>query len=146
MSDVDVRIQSQVAFKAAVELIAAEVIVPETPDLGPEIKEWTEIFYDVISAVVAEKGGDSAPKSQATKRSSGGSKRKASTRGGNTSTPKPKNPGAAASDAQIRFLKRLLNENDIEFDEDSFDWEGYDVQFSDLTMGNVNEYIEPLKG
>ena len=148
MSDIDTRIQVQVAFKAAVELVAAGEIELETPDLGAELKEYTALLYDVITAVVDEKGGDSGNSRSTGKKSTGGSRKKASTRSGNTKkdTPRPQNPNKAASDAQVRFLKRLLDENDVSYDDDTFDWDGDDVAFDDLTMGSIQDYIEPLKG
>lgn len=142
--NLDSRILYQVAFKGVVELVSAGAVEPETNDIVAEVIELTDAFYD---ALVAKTGGEEDEGKSSSRRSSGSSKR-ASTRDGSTrksTSAGPKDPNADASPAQIKFLKKLLGENDIEFDRNGFDLDGVEYEFDEFTMGSIQVPIEALK-
>ncbi|KKL99552.1 hypothetical protein LCGC14_1813350, partial [marine sediment metagenome] len=71
-----------------------------------------------------------------------------SNRSGSTNRKKstgPKDPNADATPAQIKFLKKLLTENDIDYDS-GFDLDNEEYFFDEFTMGSIQKPIEALKG
>ena len=147
MDDRDISILTQVAFKAAVEVFNSGET--ETDDFTGEVQALTQAGFKVLITEVTRNidenvggSGNSGKSSRRTKKSAGGSKKRGSKSSGNT---KPKDPDADISKAQLNLLKRLLGDAEIEYDDESFDWDGDDIFFEDLTMGTVQEYFDELK-
>jgi hypothetical protein len=140
--DLDGRILYQVAFKGVIDLVAAGEVEFETSDIVLETIELTDAFYE---ALATKTGGGSEGKSSSRRSSS--SKKSASTRGGNTSRKStgPKDPDADATPAQIKFLKKLLDDNNIDYDRNGFDLDDVEYDFNDFTMGSIQTPIEALK-
>lgn len=128
MDSRDKSILYQVAFKGAIEIVAAGEV--ETDDVLGEVFALTDAFFEgLVTKIGAEtkgKGGGSYKKSNNSKSYSGGSKSKASSRSGNTDF-KIKNPDDPATDAQYRKLRSL-------------DWDGDE----DLTKGEASDLIGEL--
>jgi len=141
--DTDNRIAYSVAFKGVIELVCAEELQFETDDIVVEVIEMTDAFYD---AIVTKTGLDGGSGKSTSKRSSS-SKKRASKSTGSTkkASTGPKDPNAAASPAQINFLKKLCRENDAEYDDDGCDVDGEWYDWDDLTMGSIQVPIEALK-
>ena len=142
----DIEIRVAVAFKAAVETYNSNPELFETSDAGLEIKDFTSILYDVLVAVEEEKGAASG-KSRG--RSSGNSPN-GSRRGGTSSgssrqqsgSRKPKDPSKPASERQVAAIEKLLNRNNVDFDDDGFTLDGVDYAWDELTMGNVQPVFD----
>ncbi len=145
--DTNERIQYSVAFKGVIDLLAAGVIKPDTNDIVMEVIDLTDEFNEALDVKTgASAGGKSKPSSS---RSTRNSRDRSSNRRGSTDDENkdytPKNPDADASDAQIKALKNLMKNEGIDFDRSSFDWDGTDVYWNDLTMGNIQQYFDELK-
>ena len=143
--DTNQRIQYSVAFKAVVELLAAKIIKPETDDIVMEVIDLADEFNEALSVRTGVDDAGKAASSKPTRRS----RSTVSARRGNTRDDDkdytPKNPDAEASDAQIKALKNLMKNGGVDFDRASFDWDGADVYWEDLTMGNIQQYFDELK-
>jgi len=139
------RITYSVAFKKVIDLVTAEVVEFETQDIVAEVIELTDAFYEALAVKQGlDATVDTGKSSRKSKRSSG---KRDSNRSGSTKKQSsgPKDPNADASDAQIRFLKKLLDENNEEYDNDGFDLDGEEYFFDEFTMGSIQEPIEALK-
>lgn len=124
----DKSILYQVAFKGAIEIVAAGEV--ETDDVLGEVFALTDAFYDgLVTKIGSEtkgKGGGSYKKSSNSRSSSGGSKSKASNRRGSGDF-QIKNPNDPATEAQYRKLRSL----------------GWDDD-EDLTKGEASDLIGEL--
>lgn len=148
MDDRDISILTQVAFKAAVDVFVAELT--ETEDFTGEVQALTQAGFEILITEIkknqeANGGGSGNSSSRRTKKSGSGSKKRASKSSGKSKQTGPKDPNADISDAQRKLLKRLLGEAEIEYDDESFEWDGDDIFFDDLTMGTIQEYFDELK-
>ncbi len=143
------RIAYSVAFKGVIDLVCAEYTEFETDDVVAEVIELTDAFYDAIATKTGL--GEDAPAPKASRKStskrSRTSDKRDSARGGSTKKESkgPKDPNADASPAQIGFLKKLLREDGVSFDDDGFDLDGEEYFFDEFTMGSIQEPIESLK-
>ncbi len=145
--DTNERIQYSVAFKGVIDLLAAEVIVPETDDIVMEVIALTDEFNEALEVKTGASQGGKASSAKPTRRS----RATASTQRGSSSDNEqkdftPKNPDADASDAQIKALKSLMKNAGYDFDRQSFAWGDEDIYWDELTMGNVQIYFDELKG
>ena len=143
------RISYAVAFKAVIDLVCAEYAEFETDDVVAEVIELTDAFYEAIATKTGLGDDEPAPKASrksSSKRSKTSGKRD-SGRGGSTKKESkgPKDPNADASLAQIGFLKKLLREDNVSFDDEGFDLDGEEYFFDEFTMGSIQEPIEFLK-
>lgn len=131
----DQQIAYQVSFKAAVELTSSGVAEPETDDIAAEIAALADSLYDQLS----ERLGDSGKSATRSSGHSTTSKRRVSHGGGKSSGGKFK----FASDKQHALIEKLLEEkaHDIEFGEDSFSWDGAEIEFGKVPSGKTQEII-----
>ena len=141
------RIAYSVAFKAVVAYVAAGEVEFETDDIVVETIELADAFYD---AIAVKTGIDEVEAPKATTKSSRkrtrSSEKQDSPRSGSTKkSAGPKDPNADASPAQIGFLKKLLKENNIDFDDEATDVDGIEYFFDEFTMGSIQAPIEFLK-
>ena len=145
------RIAYSVAFKGVIALAAAGEVEFETNDIVAETIELADAFYEAIAVRTGLDEEEEAPKARkkSTKKSKRGSGKRASSRSGSTKKKKSgttaKDPNADASAAQIGFLKKLLGENDIDFDDDGFEMDDEEYWFDEFTMGTIQDPIEELK-
>ena len=142
------RITYSVGFKAVIELVAAGKVEFETNDVVAEVIELSDAFYEAL-AIRQELGSNvpSTPAVTSTPAASRFSTPTASPATGSTKKPasKPKDPNAAASPAQIGFLKKLIGENNVPSDANGFELNGVVYEFAGFTMGSIQEPIEALK-
>ena len=143
------RITYSVAFKAVVEYVVAGEVEFETSDIVAETIELTDAFYE---ALATRQGLDEdAPKASRSRKSASKPSRSSGKRdsGRGSSTKKeskgPKDPNADASPAQIGFLKKLLKEDGIDFDDEGFELDDEEYFFDEFTMGSIQGPIEELK-
>lgn len=140
--DRDNSILFQVAFKAAIEVFVSGNT--ETDDVIGEVTGLTDVFFDFLSERTgSDSPSQAAPKKKSTAGRSTTSKAAAS-KSKSSGSVAPKDPTAPATEPQVKFLKRLLKENDVEYDADDFMWDGDWVSFGDLTKGSIQQYIDPL--
>ncbi len=143
------RIAYSVAFKGVVAFVSAGEVEFETDDIVAETIELTDAFYEAIATRTGLDEEEAAPKGRTSSRKSKrGSAKRGSSRSGSTEKKKsagPKDPNADISDAQLGFIKKLLNENDVEYDDDGFDLDGEEYFFDEFTMGSIQVPIEILK-
>lgn len=137
------RITYSVAFKGVIELVAAGIVEFETEDVVAEVIELTDAFNEALSLRLGLGGevAEAAPK--ATRKRTRTSATQASAPSGSTDKG-PRDPRLKASPAQIGFLKKLLREGNVEFD-DGFDLDGVEYFFDEFTMGTIQTPIESLK-
>ena len=139
------RITYSVAFKAVIDLVTNKEVEFETDDIVAETIELTDAFYEALALRTGL--DDDAPK--VSKRTTTSKRTSTSTRRESKSTGStsigPKDPGADASAAQIGFLKKLLKENRVSFDDVGFELDGNEYEFDEFTMGSIQEPIESLK-
>ena len=139
------RITYSVAFKGVIELVKSGEVEFETNDVVAETIELTDAFYEALAVKqgLGESEGKAPTRSRKRTRDSG---KQDSPRGGSSKKSSgPKDPNADASPAQIGFLKKLLKENNIDFDSDGCDVDGVEYFFDEFTMGSIQEPIEFLK-
>jgi hypothetical protein len=144
------------AYNGTISLLNTGDLEFETNDILAELFSIVDLMYEVL----VNKLGDASPldtSKPSRKRSSTSTKRSASS-GRKVKDGKPNNrvakkdkeqitikdPDSDATDAQIGFLKKLLKENDVDFDE-GFDLDGEEYWFDELTKGSIQEPIELLK-
>ena len=142
------RITYSVGFKAVIALVNAGEVEFETGDIVAETIELADAFYEALA--VRQGLDEDAPKAsrKSAKKRSGSSGKRDSSRGSSTEKKKssgPKDPNADASPAQIKFLKKLCRENDVDYDDEGFDLDGNEYFFDEFTMGSIQEPIESLK-
>ena len=143
------RITYSVGFKAVIELVAAGKVEFETADVVAEVIELSDAFYEALA--VRQGLGETAAAPLAptsTPSASRFSTPTASPASGSTKKPasKPKDPNAAASPAQIGFLKKLIGEKNVPSDANGFELDGVVYEFDNFTMGSIQTPIEALKG
>ena len=136
----------QVAFKGAIELVANGVIELETDDYGAEVFAVADVLYDGLAVKAGQEDGGKAKPSRS---SSGGSRKPVSRPSGNTRSSdngevKLKNPNAPATAPQIKKVKALLKENDIDSDRTGFDYDGNGYEFNEMTMQEASDIIQEL--
>jgi hypothetical protein len=142
------RITYSVAFKAVIDLVGSGEVEFETSDVVAEAIELTDAFYEALA--VRQGLDEDAPKATRSRKSASKPSRSSGKRDSNrrsstkTESKGPKDPNADASPAQIGFLKKLLKENDVDFDE-GFDLDGEEYYFDEFTMGSIQVPIEYLK-
>ena len=141
------RITYSVGFKAVVELLAAGKVAFETSDVVAEVIELSDAFYEAL----ALRQGLDAPSTVAATTSTPAASRfstpTASPATGSTkkAPASPKDPNAAASPAQIGFLKKLIGESNTPSDANGFELAGVVYEFDNFTMGSIQVPIEALK-
>ena len=141
------RITYSVGFKAVIDLVTSGEVAFETNDIVAETIELSDAFYEALAvrlglAPLEDDTGKSSRKRTRT------SARRDSNRSGSTEKKKstgPKDPNADATPAQIKFLKKLLGENNIDYD-NGFDLDNEEYFFDEFTMGSIQKPIEALKG
>ena len=142
------RITYSVAFKGVIELAAAGKVAFETTDYVAEVIELTDAFYEAL-AVRQELGSNvpSTPAVTSTPAASRFSTPTASPATGSTKAASkgPKDPNAAASPAQVGFLKKLIRENNVPSDDAGFELSGVTYEYDGFTMGSIQVPIEELK-
>ena len=139
------RITYSVGFKAVIELVAAGKVAFETSDVVAEVIELSDAFYEALA--VRQGLGETAAAPSPTTPTAGRfatSKPAASPSTGSTSKG-PKDPNAAASPAQVGFLKKLVRENNIPSDDAGCEVDGITYNYADFTMGSIQVPIEALK-
>ncbi len=141
------RITYSVGFKAVIDLVNSGEVEFETNDIVAETIELSDAFYEALAVRLglAPLGADEGKASRKRTRTSA---RRDSNRSGSTDRKKstgPKDPNADATPAQIKFLKKLLTENDIDYDH-GFDLDNEEYFFDEFTMGSIQKPIEALKG
>ena len=142
------RITYSVGFKAVVDLVTSGEVEFDTDDIVAETIELSDAFYDALAVrqgLPALGADDSGKPSRRRTRTSA---RRDSNRSGSTDRKKssgPKDPNADASSAQLKFLKKLLGENDFAYDDEGFDLDGAEYFFDEFTMGSIQKPIEALK-
>lgn len=137
----------QVAFKGAIELIANGTIELETDDYGAEVFAVADVLYDGLAVKAGQE--DEGKAKRTTRSSSGGSSKRASSPRGNTRSSdngevKLKHPDAPATAPQVKKVKALLKENDVEYDRNGFDFDGDEYEFNELTMQEASDIIQAL--
>ena len=141
------RITYSVGFKAVVELVCAGEVEFETSDIVAETIDLADAFYEALATRQGlDEDAPKASRKSSPKRSRTSGKRD-SARGDSTKKKSsgPKDPNADASPAQIKFLKKLLSEDNVDYDNDGFDLDGEEYFFDEFTMGTIQEPIEALK-
>ena len=138
------RIGYSVAFKGVIALVVAGEVEFETDDIVAETIELADAFYEAIATKTGLE--EEAPKATRSKKRTRSSGKRDSAQGGSTKKQSsgPKDPNADASAAQIGFLKKLLGENNVDYD-DGFDLDGEEYFFDEFTMGSIQTPIEFLK-
>ncbi|KKL82602.1 hypothetical protein LCGC14_1983160, partial [marine sediment metagenome] len=141
------RITYSVGFKAVIDLVNSGEVEFETNDIVAETIELSDAFYEALAVRLglAPLGADGGKSSRKRTRTSA---KRDSNRSGSTDRKKstgPKDPNADATPAQIKFLKKLLGENDIDYDY-GFDLDDEEYFFDEFTMGSIQKPIEALKG
>ena len=141
------RITYSVGFKAVINLVTSGEVEFETNDIVAETIELSDAFYEALAVRLglAPLGADEGKSSRKRTRTSA---RRDSNRSGSTNRKKstgPKDPNADATAAQIKFLKKLLGENNIDYDT-GFDLDDEEYFFDEFTMGSIQKPIEALKG
>ncbi len=143
-----------VAFKGAIRLASAGVAGFETQDVVAEVIELTDAFYEAIASrqglnasvgvAAAPLAASPMPVPTSTPSRFSTSPPQASAPAGSTNKA-PKDPGAAASPAQIGFLKKLIRENKVPSDDAGFELKGVVYNYDEFTMGSIQVPIEELK-
>ena len=142
------RITYSVGFKAVIDLVTSGEVEFETNDIVAETIELSDAFYEALAVRLglAPLGADEGKSSRKRTRTSA---RRDSNRSGSTDRKRssgPKDPNADATPAQIKFLKKLLTENDIGYDDEGFNLDDEEYFFDEFTMGSIQKPIEALKG
>ena len=139
------RIAYAVAFKGVIDLVATGRVKFETNDVVAEVIELTDAFNDAYALRTGLDMG--SPKAASTTgRFSSSPKQESKSTGSTKKESKgPKDPDAAASPAQIGFLKKLIRESNTPSDSDGFELDGVTYEFDDFTMGSIQVPIEALK-
>ncbi len=139
------RITYSVGFKAVIDLVAAGLVEFETTDIVAEVIELSDAFFEALAVKQGLDGTVGTGKASAPRKRTRTSGSRDSARSGSTDSKGPKDPNADASKAQIGFLKKLLGEADIGFD-NGFDLNGVEYFFDEFTMGSIQAPLEFLKG
>jgi hypothetical protein len=143
------RITYSVAFKGVIRLVTAGEVGFETNDIVAETIELSDAFYDALAIRqgLPALGADDSGKSS--KRSRRGSGRRDSSRSGSTDEKKksiePKDPNADASKLQLKFLKNLLDDANIEYDGEGFDLDDEEYFFDEFTKGSIQKPLDALR-
>lgn len=141
----DQQITYAVAFKAAIELIAAGVAELETDDIAPEIIGLTDMLYAELAAKQGLDGGGKGKASRSSKRST--TSRKAGSSGGKRTGRGSSKKYEFASDGQHKLIEKLLDEkdHDLSMDEDGFNFDGTDYEWGGVPGdGTAQEIIDHL--
>ena len=142
------RITYSVGFKAVIDLVTSGNITFETDDIVAEVIEVSDAFYEALAnrqqlGTVAAAPSTTTPTAG---RFSSSPKQASPATGSTKKAPAtPKDPNAAASVAQIGFLKKLVRENNVPSDDAGCEVNGITYNYADFTMGSIQEPIEFLK-
>ena len=138
------RITYSVGFKAVIELVAAGKVEFETNDVVAEVIELSDAFYEAL-AIRQELGENAAPKAATPTAGRFSSSPKPVSKSTGSTSKGPKDPNAAASPAQVGFLKKLIRENNVPSDDAGFELSGVTYEYDGFTMGSIQVPIEELK-
>ena len=141
------RITYSVAFKGVVRLVTAGIVEFETNDIVAETIELSDAFYEALSLRqgLGETAAPLAATPTAGRFSSSPTQASPATGSTKAASKGPKDPNAAASPAQIGFLKKLIRENNVPADSDGFELSGTVYNYGEFTMGSIQVPIEALK-
>ena len=155
------QIAYQVAFKAAVELIASGVVQLETDDTAAELRGFADSLNDQLQAALIEIEGGSGkatPSASSPGKSSGSSPRSPRSPRAASSSPKSSGgkPGGKArqsgdfefaSDGQCKFIEKMIGEKDheIEYTPDGFEWGDELIPWDKIPSGYTQAIIDYLK-
>ncbi len=148
----------QVAFKAAVELIASGVVQLETDDIPAEVRGFADLLNEQLQAALVgvESGTGNGPTPASSPGKSPGSSPRSprSPRQASTTSPSSggKKPGAKsdfefASDGQHKFIEKLIGEKDHEivYTPDGFEWGDELIPWDKIPSGLTQAIIDYLK-
>lgn len=133
----DQQIAWQVAFKGAIELVCAGVAEPETADIAPEIAGLADALYEEAQARLGGAASDAGKaKSRPASKKRSGTSRKGGFSGGGGNFK-------YASEKQAALIMKLLDEkaHDVEYSDDTFEWDGDDVEFDKVPSGITQDVI-----
>jgi hypothetical protein len=156
------QIAFQVAYKAAVELIAAGVVQLETDDTGAEVAGFATSLFDHLESALVELEGASpkaSPSASKPGKSSGSSPRSPRSPRAASATPSSNGPAPSggpkkapgdfefASAGQCKFIEKMIGEKDhaIEYTPDGFEWGEEIIPWDKIPSGYTQEIIDYLK-
>jgi len=146
--DIDARIAYSVAIKEAGEFLRSEFWQDnvETDDLIGELFALTDLIFEGLEAKTGVTGN--SPKSGGSKRrgarSTSSSSRQDSTRDGSTKKQGFKDGSADATPNQIKAIKKMLDNADIEWDRNGVDFNDNEYDWDSLTMDDAQVFFDEL--
>ena len=151
------QIAYQVAYKAAVELIAAGVVQLETDDTGAEVAGFASALFDHLEAALLGLEGASpkaSPSASKPGKSQGSSPRSPRSPRAASATPKSssgnrKAPGdfEFASEGQCKFIEKMIGEkaHEINYTPEGFFWNNELIEWDKIPSGYTQDIIDHLK-